>query len=309
MFVVYCTIVFNLFQSFEGFDGVQLHAAHGYLLSQFMSPTTNKRNDRYGGSLENRFRVIKEIFEGISQFLSGQQSGTYLCSQALEQFSRRPFRNEIPASTGFIVGIKTNSVEFQKEGLTTDDAKSACAMMEQCGFDFVELSGGNLARMAWAHERESTRKREAYFIELAEKIRPVFKDTVLYVTGGFRTAPAMVDAIKGNATDGIGLGRPITAEPDLPLKILAQKCMAAPDTKLDQDDFIITYLLCIVQMGQMAKQPASALKSVCDGIADLSRVEEAENFIKYAAGLQKEVEKLTVERKPFYGIVPYTNLF
>ncbi|EYC16023.1 hypothetical protein Y032_0035g3100 [Ancylostoma ceylanicum] len=85
--------------------------------------------------------------------------------------------------------------------------------------------------------------------------------------------------------------------------------MAAPDTKLDQDDFIITYLLCIVQMGQMAKQPASALKSVCDGIADLSRVEEAENFIKYAAGLQKEVEKLTVERKPFYGIVPYTNLF
>ncbi|EPB70082.1 hypothetical protein ANCCEY_10824 [Ancylostoma ceylanicum] len=131
---------------FEGYDGVQLHAAHGYLLSQFMSPSTNKRTDRYGGSMENRFRVIKEIFEGI--------------------------RKEIPASTGFIVGIKTNSVEFQKDGLTTEDAKTACAMMEQCGFDFVELSGGNFTRLAWAHERESTRRREAYFIELAEKVPP-----------------------------------------------------------------------------------------------------------------------------------------
>ncbi|KAL6743527.1 hypothetical protein Aduo_016556 [Ancylostoma duodenale] len=248
-----------------------------------MSPSTNKRIDRYGGSLENRFRVIKEIFEGI--------------------------RKEIPAPTGFIVGIKTNSVEFQKDDLTPKDAKNACAMMEECGFDFVELSGGNLARPAWAHERESTRKREAYFIELAEEIRPVFKETILYLTGGFRSAAAMVDAVEGNATDGIGLGRPITAEPDLPLKILTEKCVAAPDTKLDQDDFIITYILCLTQMGQMARQPSSALKSVCDGIADLSRVEEAENFIKYAATLRSEVEKLNQEKKPFYGIIPYINLF
>ncbi|KIH57700.1 hypothetical protein ANCDUO_12105 [Ancylostoma duodenale] len=63
------------------------------------------------------------------------------------------------------------------------------------------------------HERESTRRREAFFIEFAEKIRPVFIETVVYVTGGFRTAKGMVNAIRSGATDGIGLGRPITAEP------------------------------------------------------------------------------------------------
>ncbi|KHJ86621.1 oxidoreductase, FAD/FMN-binding protein [Oesophagostomum dentatum] len=132
-----------------GFDGAQIHAAHGYLLSQFLSLTTNKRTDEYGGSLENRFRIIREIFEAI--------------------------REEIPAKTGFVVGIKANSVEFQKDGLSTEDAKEACAMMEECGFDFVELSGGNLAKPAWCHERESSKKREAYFIELAEKMGQMSK--------------------------------------------------------------------------------------------------------------------------------------
>ncbi|VDM78484.1 unnamed protein product, partial [Strongylus vulgaris] len=88
----------------QGFDGVQIHAAHGYLLSQFMSPLTNKRTDRYGGSAKNRMRVIQEIFEGI--------------------------REEISASTGFLVGIKTNSVEFQDNGLNVDDAKLMCELME-----------------------------------------------------------------------------------------------------------------------------------------------------------------------------------
>ncbi|KHJ86620.1 hypothetical protein OESDEN_13620 [Oesophagostomum dentatum] len=87
-----------------GFDGVQLHAAHGYLLSQFLSPSTNRRNDRYGGSMENRIRIIVEIFQAI--------------------------RKEIPVATGFLVGIKMNSVEFQTNGLTVEDAKEACAILE-----------------------------------------------------------------------------------------------------------------------------------------------------------------------------------
>ncbi|KAL6743526.1 hypothetical protein Aduo_016555 [Ancylostoma duodenale] len=189
-----------------GFDGVQLHAAHGYLLSQFLSPTTNKRTDRYGGSLQNRVRIVVEIFSAI--------------------------REEIPATTGFLVGIKTNSVEFQANGLTMEDAKEACSIMERCGFDFVELSGGTLEKIAWQHERESTRNREAYFIEFAEQIRPVFRETVVYVTGEFRTAAGMVKAIKSCVTDGIGLARPVTAEPDLPLKILRRCCFSAADTKI-----------------------------------------------------------------------------
>ncbi|PIO54291.1 hypothetical protein TELCIR_24349, partial [Teladorsagia circumcincta] len=85
--------------------------------------------------------------------------------------------------------------------------------VEACGFDFVELSGGTVSMPAFHHRRESTRKREAFFAEFAEQIRPVFEDTVVYLTGGFRTAPAMVKAVADRLTDGIGLGRPITAEP------------------------------------------------------------------------------------------------
>ncbi|VDP49089.1 unnamed protein product, partial [Heligmosomoides polygyrus] len=127
----------------HGFDGVQIHAAHGYLLSSFLSPTTNNRTDRYGGSVENRMRIIQEIYEGI--------------------------RKEIHSSTGFLIGIKTNSVEFQDRGLGIEEAKAFAGMMEKCGFDFVELSGGTAERPAFQHMRDSTRKREAFFLEFAEK--------------------------------------------------------------------------------------------------------------------------------------------
>ncbi|ETN78939.1 oxidoreductase, FAD/FMN-binding protein [Necator americanus] len=227
-----------------GFDGVQLHAAHGYLLSQFLSPSANKRKDRYGGSLENRVRIIIEIFDAI--------------------------RKEIPAATGFIVGIKINSVEFQSEGLTVEDSREACSIIE---------------------------------------IRPVFKEAVVYLTGGFRTAAGMVRAIKSGATDGIGLGRPITAEPDLPLKILKQHCLSAPDTKINPDDFMMTFLVSTAQMGEMAKLPASFLKNVCEGIADLSIPAEAENFEKCVEPYVLEVLKLTEEKKPVHGVFQYKKLF
>lgn len=128
-----------------GFDGVQLHGAHGYLLAQFTSPTTNKRTDQYGGSLENRQRIVLEIYEAI--------------------------RKEIPASTGFLIGVKTNSVEFQAEGTTLEDAVKMCKVYESAGFDFVELSGGTYEQSAPIHLRESTKKREAFFLECAEMVR------------------------------------------------------------------------------------------------------------------------------------------
>ncbi|RCN47440.1 oxidoreductase, FAD/FMN-binding protein [Ancylostoma caninum] len=267
----------------RGFDGVQLHAAHGYLLSQFLSPTTNRRTDRYGGSLQNRIRIVVEIYSAI--------------------------RKEIPATTGFLVGIKTNSVEFQANGLTIEDAKEACSIMERCGFDFVELSGGTLEKIAWQHERESTRNREAYFIEFAEQIRPVFKETVVYVTGGFRTAAGMVKAIKSGVTDGIGLARPVTAEPDLPLKILRRCCFSAADTKINQDDFMTTFFVSLAQMGQMAKLPASVVNNISDGIADLSIRDEAENFKKCVEDYLPVMQKLIADNVPIYGAFPYKNLF
>ncbi|KAK5981731.1 Oxidoreductase FAD/FMN-binding protein [Trichostrongylus colubriformis] len=266
----------------RGFDGVQLHAAHGYLLSSFLSPTTNNRTDKFGGSVENRVRVILEIFEEI--------------------------RKEIDASTGFLIGLKMNSVEFQDRGLGLEDAKAICKIIEKAGFDFVELSGGTIERPAFQHMRDSTRKREAFFLEFAEKIRPVFEKTIVYLTGGFRTAPAMVNAILDGTTDGIGLGRPITAEPDLPAKILRGECLSAPDAIPNQDDYMITSIVSNMQMSQMGKRPFNELKNVCDGIADLSHPKEAENFKKAAAVYVDQMKETAERNEPIHGVMQYENI-
>ncbi|KAI1762392.1 NADH oxidase [Hypoxylon sp. FL1150] len=174
-----------------GFDGVQLHAAHGYLLAQFLSPTTNVRDDAYGGGLENRARLVTEIADGIRE------------------------------ATGpdFVLAIKINSVEFQDAGFETREAGRLVALLEAHGFDLIELSGGTYEAPAWHHRKESTRRREAFFIEFAELVVPHVKKTKCFITGGIRTAGAMVDALR-SGMDGVGLGRPSTTEPRLPREIL-----------------------------------------------------------------------------------------
>ena len=106
-----------------------------------MSKTTNKRTDQYGGSLENRARIIIEIAQSIRQKLPA-------------------------ASSGFILGIKINSKEFQDGGFSEDEAKELCQLLERHEFDFVELSGGTYQSLAFAHKRESTKKREAFVSSL-----------------------------------------------------------------------------------------------------------------------------------------------
>lgn len=224
-----------------GFDGAQLHSAHGYLLAQFISPTTNRRTDKYGGSLENRARIILEIAQAVRE-------------------RTRP---------DFVLGIKLNSVEFQDKGFQPEEAKELCAMLEKNRFDFIELSGGTYESLAFDHKRESTKKREAFFLEFAELIAPALSKTKVYVTGGLKTAGAMVGALQ--SVDGVGLARPVCQEPRLPKAIVEGKVKGAIKQRLDQDNFGITNVAAGTQIRQMGRDQEPI---------DLSKQENEQAFMK-----------------------------
>jgi hypothetical protein len=151
----------------------------------------------------------------------------------------------------FIVGIKINSVEFEEGGFSTEDCVTLCSEFEKHGIDFVELSGGTYQELGFGHRRESTRRREAFFLEFAEKIVPELRRTKAYVTGGLRTGPAMVNALK--TVHGIGLARPATHEFDLPQKILDGRAKSAISLLLSDDDFGITSVAAGMQMRLVSK--------------------------------------------------------
>lgn len=206
-----------------GYDGIQLHGAHGYLLAQFLAPTTNKRTDKYGGSLENRSRLIMEIAKRI--------------------------HTRVPKD--FILGIKINSVEFQEGGFSPEEARSLCEALEAHKFDFVELSGGTYEELAFMHKRDSTRAREAFFLDFAEQIVTPLKQTRTFITGGFKTVGAMVHAL--HTVDGVGLARPICQEPRICRAILDGEIKGAIKQRLDQDNFGLTNVAAGSQIRQIGK--------------------------------------------------------
>ena len=185
-----------------GFDGVQIHAAHGYLVSQFLSPLSNRRTDKWGGTLENRARVLREIVRGIRR----------------------------AAPSGFAVAVKLNSADFQSGGFDDSESAIVAAWLEAEGIDCIELSGGNYEQPRMIDferkdplgdgKRASTRAREAYFLEFVPRMREKITIPVM-VTGGFRTVAAMEEAVSRDGADLIGLGRPMVLDPDCAAKILS----------------------------------------------------------------------------------------
>lgn len=215
-----------------GWDGMQLHGAHGYLLAQFLSQSTNLRDDKYGGQLVQRARIITEIAAAV--------------------------RKRVPKS--FSIGIKMNSVEFQEKGFAPAEAKELVKLLEDNEFDYVELSGGTYEATAFHHKKESTKKREAFFLEFAEEIVPALKKTKVYVTGGFKTVAAMVGALK--TVDGVGLGRAATQEPRLPNDILEGKVNGVVEQLFDANNFGLTNVVAgtqILQIGE-GKEPMDGSK-------------------------------------------------
>lgn len=182
-----------------GFTGVQVHAAHGYLLSQFLSPLTNQRKDSWGGSLENRARLLMEIVKRTRQAVGAD----------------------------YPVAVKLNSADFQKGGFTDDESIQVVEWLSQLSIDLVEISGGNYEaqqmlgpkdaepkQTAGAPKKESTRLREAYFLDYARRVRPVAK-VPLMITGGFRSKTVMEQALERNELDVVGMARPMCNGPDI----------------------------------------------------------------------------------------------
>ena len=171
-----------------GFTGVQVHAAHGYLLSQFLSPLVNQRKDDWGGALENRARLLLEIV--------------------------RQIRAAVPAD--FCVSVKLNSADFQRGGFDIADAKAVVQWLNDLHVDLVELSGGNYEAPAMQGQTRDGRTlaREAYFLEFAADIAQVAR-MPLMVTGGIcRLDTAEQVLAKGIAMAGIGTA--LAMCPDLP---------------------------------------------------------------------------------------------
>jgi 2,4-dienoyl-CoA reductase-like NADH-dependent reductase (Old Yellow Enzyme family) len=171
-----------------GFDGVEVHAAHGYLLSQFLSPLVNQRTDRWGGSLENRARFLRDVVRAIRDAV-------------------RP---------SFAVAVKLNSADFQRGGFDADDAARVIAMLEPLGVDLVELSGGSYESPAMAGRPADARTvaREAYFLELAAELAKS-SPLPLMLTGGI-TRRETAEEVLASGVALIGMGTAIAVTPDLP---------------------------------------------------------------------------------------------
>src|ERR1019366_6023717 len=164
----------------SNFTGVQIHGAHGYLVSQFLSPRHNQRTDQWGGTIENRMRFASYVYQAM----------------------RKEVGNQFPVS------IKLNSADFQKGGFTKEESMTVAQHLSEQGMDLIEISGGTYETPAMTGRqkemKDSTKKREAYFLEYCEEVRKIVK-TPLMLTGGFRTSKVMNEALASGACDMIGL--------------------------------------------------------------------------------------------------------
>ncbi|MDQ8046405.1 MAG: NADH:flavin oxidoreductase/NADH oxidase family protein [Patulibacter sp.] len=190
-----------------GFDGVQIHSAHGYLSSQFLSPITNQRTDEWGGDPERRMRFLLEVV--------------------------RATRERIGPEAG--LGVKLNSADFQRGGFTEEESMGVVdALSAEGHLDLLEISGGTYEKAAMMgvvkEQRESTKQREAYFLDYAEAVR-TRASMPLMLTGGLRSRTAMDEALAGGAIDLVGLGRPTCVDPAIAGKLIDGTLPAIPPAR------------------------------------------------------------------------------
>jgi 2,4-dienoyl-CoA reductase-like NADH-dependent reductase (Old Yellow Enzyme family) len=180
----------------NGFTGVQIHGAHGYLVSQFLSPTHNQRSDQWGGSIENRMRFVSEIYKAI----------------------------RVEVGPHFPISIKLNSADFQKGGFTKEDSMAVVKHLSELGIDLIEISGGTYETpvMTGTNVKASTKAREAYFLDYCEEVRKIVKSPLM-LTGGFRSSHGMNEALSSGVCDMVGIARSLAINPDFSNELLSGK--------------------------------------------------------------------------------------
>ncbi len=183
-----------------GFAGVQIHAAHGYLISQFLSPLTNLRTDCWGGqTVDQRMRFLIEVYRGIRGACGDR----------------------------FPIAVKLNSADFLRGGFSHEESVVVARTLGEEGVDLIEISGGTYEQAVMAaHPKEHSTLREAHFLDYARIIRQATR-CPLMLTGGLRTPSVMADVLRDGAADLVGLARAVALEPDLPRQILAGRTAPA----------------------------------------------------------------------------------
>jgi 2,4-dienoyl-CoA reductase-like NADH-dependent reductase (Old Yellow Enzyme family) len=191
-----------------GFNGVQVHAAHGYLLSQFLSPLSNRRDDEWGGSIANRARLLLEVVRAV----------------------------RARVSPGFTVAVKLNSADFQRGGFSEDDARQVVLMLNQLPVDLIELSGGSYESPAMQGRTADGRTlaREAYFLEFAKALASVANMPVM-TTGGI-ARPAIAEQVVASGIALVGIATALSVVPDLPQQWQAGLTPAASETPVNWKD-------------------------------------------------------------------------
>jgi 2,4-dienoyl-CoA reductase-like NADH-dependent reductase (Old Yellow Enzyme family) len=255
----------------SGFKGVQIHAAHGFLLTQFLSPTSNKRTDAYGGTPEKRARIVVEVIRAV--------------------------RAAVPAS--FCIGIKVNSADvggaesleesLQQIGLITNEA-----------IDFIEISGGTMENLRMAkgdpssssqgpEKSERTLHREAFFLDYARAVRARYPDVLLMLTGGFRSRRGMQDALDSGACDMVGVGRPSVIWPRWAKEVLLNKEVEDGDARVDLEFVKPTGLaawvpLKLVGLGADVVSEGELLQCRSELVANILQLYYANQILRLADG-------------------------
>ncbi|CAJ1400156.1 unnamed protein product [Effrenium voratum] len=171
-----------------GFDGVQVHAAHGYLLSQFLSPHTNRRTDAYGGSAANRARLLLEVVAAVRLAIGSTK----------------------------VLSVKVNCADFRLGGLDQSEALELMAKLKQASVDLVEISGGTYENMLMVRQEE----KEGYFVDFSKSVREKVPGLPVLAVGGFKSLVGCASAIVKGECDVVGLCRLLCLQPDLPKRWL-----------------------------------------------------------------------------------------